>query len=225
MRYCLGIKGVFSINDVRNGLDTTDKYNECLMKSIVNMKESLIEPLLKDGHTVDVICSVYDTAFVPIIEREFQPKRVFKFPKSIMNEGGDWNRQLIHYIKLSEEILQYEQEINQPYDYYIFTRFDLLFIGTLNDWKKNWSIDMEKFNITMKHSSGNCDETIFIFPRQYFIPFVNAVINVYNRQGITHTINHRLVDNNVPINYMYVITEDDYKNNTCYKHCTFNRTG
>ncbi len=221
MRVCLALKGTFSVNDVRQGNDTSEKYIQNLMKSIESVKKSLIEPFTSDGHTVDVFCSSYDTAFVPIIEKNYQPKRFFKFPKEEINNGGDWNRQLFHYMKVIDEIRQYEDEVKQTYDIYIFTRYDLLFLGTL----KEWNINLEKFNIAMKHSSGNCDDNIWVFPKQYFTDFSTAIFRIYNLQDTPHTLNHRLLENNVPIHYIYEITEEDYKNNTCYKIYAFNRNG
>ena len=222
MRICLALKGTYSVNEIREGSDTSEKYKTNCMKSFDSIQEALVQPFLNDGHTVDIFCSSYDTSIASTIESYFKPKRFFKFPRDQIDNGGDWNRQLLHYMKLFEEIIYYVSTNQMPmYDFFIFGRFDLLYKGTFKDW----NIDMDKFNIPAKHSSGNCDDNIWILPGQYISQFAEAIYTIYERQNTTHTLNHRLTELNVPIHYIYELTEEDYKNDTLYKIFSFNRKG
>jgi hypothetical protein len=218
MRICLGLKGAFSINDIRKGLDDTPSYHEKLNKSMADLKEKIIKPFEDQGHTFDIICSTYDTKFVNVFQNNFPVKQWYKFPTSCIEEGGDWTRQLLHYMKLMEMILEMEKK-EDKYDLIIFTRFDLLFYKKVTEWDLN----LNEFNIAVKHSSGNCDDNIWIFHRNYLQAFCNSIQSLLVSRGITHALNHRLVEQGVPVHYMYEITEEDYKNDTTYKLFVLNR--
>jgi hypothetical protein len=220
MRICLTLKGAFSINDIRRKLDDTPNYNQKLQQSMDNLKEKIIKPLEEQGHTIDILCSTYDTTFINTFVTNFPVKKVYKFPTSSIEDGGDWNRQILHYMKLNEMV--YEIEASEPpYDLFIYTRFDLLFLKNITEWDLNFN----EFNITFLNSSGNCDDNIFIFNHNYLNAFADSMHRLYMTKDITHAINRRLVERDVPIHYMYAITEEDYIKKTEYKLYALNRNG
>ena len=78
----------------------------------------------------------------------------------------------------------------------------------------------------MMHSSGNCDDNIWLFPSKDIENFNLCLDELMNRrrEGMTHQMNKALVIKNVKINYIYMITQEDYDKNTCYKIFSFNRS-
>ena len=222
MRICLSLKGTFSVNDIRQGYDHTDIYKSKLNESIESIKNSLVNPLVEQGHTVDIICSTYDTYCASVIESKLSPIKCYKFTRETIGERGgnaEFQLQLMHYKKILELIKESENERENKYDFFIFTRFDLIFIGKVTDWNINY----EEFNITMLHLSGNCDDNVWLFPRKNIDGFTLSINQLSNMRGITHEINKYLINNNVKISYIYTITEEDHANNTCYKIYSFNR--
>ena len=225
MRICLCIKGTFSLNDIRKGYDHTEAYNNKLHESLESIKKSLINPLLEQGHSVDIIFSTYDTSCSLIAENVLSPIKCYKFPNKGIYEHNIVkykDPQLRHYKKLVELIRQSESEKNNKYDFFIFTRFDLIFIGKVTEWNINYN----EFNIAMMHSSGNCDDNIWLFPSKDIENFELCVDELMDRkrEGMTHEMNKVLNIKNVKINYIYIITQEDYDKNTCYKIFSFNRS-
>ena len=215
MRIAVCLKGVFAVNYVYNNTEMPDEYRKNLKETINNNKITIINDLKDLGHDVDVFISTYETFATPILEEEYKPVSINKFPreKLVNTPGGNWNAIFIHVMKLTELVENYEKEHNFTYDLVVVTRLDLQFYQLFREV----NLDFTKFNITTKHLSGNCDDSFNVFPRQYLRDYYYGVLKSLNTGGISHELNHRLVERGVPITYMYDLTQEDYDNKTCYK--------
>jgi hypothetical protein len=109
-------------------------------------------------------------------------------------------------------ILQNEETEKIRYDMILITRFDYIFFKQFYEM----SLDFSKFNIAMKHSSGNCDDNFWLIPRNLLDNFASAIVHLYQTGGITHAINHLF--NPTDIHYMYLIDNNDYDNFTTYQY-------
>ena len=102
-----------------------------------------------------------------------------------------------HNIKLLDLTSEYN------YDYIIFTRFDVLFKQPYS----TFPVDYNKFNITCKHSSGNSDDTLWIFSKKYSEKLKESLTEQIKSNNsvlkTNHYVNNMLETHNVPINYFY----------------------
>ena len=119
---------------------------------------------------------------------------------------NSWNRQMIFSIEGLRLLKAYESTNNIRYDYCINLRFDILFKTPISEQ----NIDIKKFNIMFKHTSGNCDDNYWIIGREYFNLFEESLIKMLNKKdAITHELNHYIGESN--INYMYETDSNEYR--------------
>lgn len=189
MHICLCLRGIHYRNDTKLNVD--------YRKSFENYKENLIIPLEKKGYKVDIILFTYDSEIKENLINDYNPFYYEILPFNEMFVNTSWNRQIIFHRKTLETIKKIQFENNFSYDYIINTRFDLKF----NIEITNMNIDLCKFNIAFKHSSGNCDDNFWIFTNLYLNQLDKALENLYQRNAITHEINRYF--NNDQINYMH----------------------
>ena len=127
--------------------------------------------------------------------------RSYSYIDDSHRNSSTWNAQLEHHQSLARQILQQDK----TYDLVIITRPDLRWLKRFDEV----NIDKKTFNIPIRHDSGNCDDNLFVFPSQYLNEFIDAALILQRTGGITHAINHRLEERNVPIHYM-----QDYDDST-----------
>lgn len=195
MNIALCYKGAFKINQIKNvGLDPNyiKEYEEALL----NHRLMLWDKFGEDKP--HLFCSTYfiDDNFHQLLNKNFV--KYFNSFENISNIAQNtWNAQLNHYIKIID-LIKNEESKGLNYDFFIFTRPDIKFMVSYDKQK----IDINKFNITVKHASGNSDDNYWLFPKKYFKAFEKSIIQMSQKNKITHEINHYLEYNNVSINYI-----------------------
>ena len=164
-------------------------------KSLNNYRDYIINPLKSLGHTIDIMIFTYDSTIINQLIFDYDPCGKVILVNSDRYIDTSWNRQLIFHnysikaIKNREDIMKYK------YDCIINTRFDLEFNTKITEM----NIDYSMFNIAFKHSSGNCDDNLWIFPGVMIDEFESAINNLYKNSQMTHEINKYMPI----INYMY----------------------
>ena len=183
--------------------------------STKSVYQYIINPLLAIGHTIDIYCATYTSEKLLSLINTYNPVRTIVLEYN--NNLNNWESQLKFHIMLSNMILENESIGRDNYDIIINMRYDIEFTKSIIEH----NIDYSKFNITMKHLSGNCDDNYFVFHSKYINMFKNACITMLNTKKITHEIN-KYIDPTA-INYMYEIFKDDEINRTLYKYFSVNK--
>lgn len=213
MRFALCIKGAHSIqNYSKYGFTNTIRLLS--HDSFTSIKEKIIDVIKQQGHELDIFISTYDCDACNHLIELYKPVNYYKFDNMYMNFNVRINSQVNHYLKLVELIKSYETNNKIQYDIIITTRFDIIFNCSYIDLP----ISHDKFNITIKHASGNCDDNLWIFPRIYLDVFKDSCNEILNPSNdlymyTPHYINNTLEKYNVPIHFFYDlnISTDIYK--------------
>jgi len=202
MKYAFCFRGIHYIDGIQK--DYKDINYE---KSYNNNKKLILNDLLD----YDIFLSTYHS------KKENDLLNLYKPINSVFlnfdPDDSTFKLQLIHHLNCCKMIVEQENKANFKYDMIIITRFDNIFFRNFN----SMNIDFTKFNIQMKHSSGNCDDNFWVFPRNLLEKFFYSCFNLLQTGGITHAINHCFQAEE--IHYMYIIDQEDYDNYTMYQYC------
>jgi len=200
MKYAVCLRGIHYVEPIKNyGLiDFEDSLN--------NIKTYILNNI----NDYDTFISSYHS------KKEEKLLELYKPSKYVFNDfnadENNFKAQLVHHFNSVQMILQNEDDKKIRYDMILITRFDYVYFRHLYEM----SLDFSKFNIAMKHSSGNCDDNFWLFPRNLLDNFTTAIIKLYQTGGITHAINHLF--NETDLHYMYSIDATDYDNFTTYQY-------
>lgn len=204
-------KGIFAGKRiVTSGFDE-DVYRDAI-QNIKEHKEKFGDKFKNFGYNVEYYMSTYDIdeKLNSLYIEELNPKYYSFLSEKFLFGNFDhwcnssWNCQFLHYKNLITKIKSDSTE----YDLFVFTRPDLKFQVNLE--KIYECLDLDKFNIPVQHQvSGNCDDNLFIFPQKYLNEFEKSIDMLMNRNGITHQLNHVLIENDVNINWMCDYMFDD----------------
>lgn len=200
MKYALCLRGI-------NYWEAPKSYqNVDFEKSYNNIKHFILNEI-KD---YDIFISSYHSIKENSLLDTYKP---VKYILSNFNpDDNNFKAQLIHHFNCAQMIINHEKEHNIRYDMILITRFDYIYFRLFSEM----NIDLTKFNIGMKHSSGNCDDNFWVFPRSMLEHFIEKIILLYQTGQITHAINHQFESND--IHYMYNIDDTDYNNFTTYQY-------
>lgn len=179
-------------------------------ESIQNFEETIFKPLSEAGHEIDVFCLTYNSEKLNRMLELFKPVRTLVLdPSEIAVNSG----YILKYWQLisDEEIIKHESKIDKKYDVIINTRFDISFHCKITEM----NIDYSKYNIAFKHSSGNCDDNLWIYPRSMIEKRKTIFLDMLKNNKIMHTLNSYLTEDE--IHYMYEVSEEDWKNGEEYK--------
>jgi hypothetical protein len=196
-------KGVFNINYIKqNGVDKN--LLNTVEDTINNHKSMIYSDLLAANANIDTFISSYniDESLNKLLITGYDVKNFVLLNKNEINTNT-WVAQLNHIKNLIFMIRNEEIKKNIQYDYLIFTRFDV-------EFHKNYNIlnlKSDKFNITVEHPSGNCDDNLWIFPRNYLDIFENSVNSLIVEGKITHELNHKILFWGGDINYIDELIE------------------
>jgi hypothetical protein len=190
-------KGIFLKKIVQPAMD--EAYFKYAKEIIDNHKEMLYNFIEKDCE-INFYFSTYDLCkqVNELYKKEFNPKSYTYIPTNLLVDVETWRAQMIHYKNLLCDL----EDSKIEYDFYLFLRPD---IRILKKWNE-LNLDMNKFNIVIEHSSGNCDDNFWVFPKEYLDAFCKSMDNLIfaNCYKMTHEINHELIKYDVPIHYMSV---------------------
>ena len=193
MKICLCLRGMHYSND---------SYTTDYRKSLENYRNYIIKPLEEQGHEVDILLFTYHTEVSDTLKEDYgsSPNSVF-LPAPERFNGTNWKRQLVFHRCTVDSVRLNEQKKGSLYDLIINTRFDLFFSKKITDM----AYDPSRFNCAFKHSSGNCDDNLWIFPRSALDSFSSAIHMLDHRNQITHEIN-KYIDTHYmygPMEYLY----------------------
>ena len=96
------------------------------------------------------------------------------------------------------------------FDLIILTRPD---IEMLIGWK-DLNLDLSKFNIMFQHTSGNCDDNLWIFKRSFLEIFEKAVDDLIRQSKITHEMNHAITALGGQVHFAYDFVLNEAKSGT-----------
>lgn len=151
MRYCLILRGV-SFNDDKDFYHYMIDYK----KSYNNIREKIIDPLVSQGHEVDVILSTNIHAHLDQLIEDY------KSAVCITTDSG-------HNVKLFAALQYYAEKYEKECDYVIVTRFDMHFTKSILDLPINYN----HFNIMCRGCNvfyykgkvyDDIDDNFFVFP-------------------------------------------------------------
>jgi hypothetical protein len=211
MKFAICYKGVFNINYIKQkGVD--DNLLNIVNNTILNHKAMIYSDLIEVGNEVDTFISSYnlDNRLNDLLLRGYDAKGYIFFDKNQLN-SGTWAAQLNHHKFLIDLIKTEERNNNFNYDYLIFTRFDIDFHKNYN----TFNLELDKLNITVEHPSGNCDDNLWIFPRNYLDIFENSVDALIAENKMTHELNHKIIKFGGQINYIDKLI-DSYMGHTIF---------
>jgi hypothetical protein len=155
-------------------------------KSFENYKEFIINPFIQKGDSVDVFVATYDSKISSELLLDYSPKKYIFLNENIQEHKGTNtnNRQCDFHIMLMDMLKYYDV----TYDLIIDLRFDLFFKVKITDM----NIDYEKINIAFQHTSGNCDDNMFVIKSRHIDILKNGFRSLKDAGGITHQINSYL---------------------------------
>lgn len=168
MKICLLLRGLHYFKDYHSplqhiGIKTID-YRE----SLDNYKKNIFNAFPNDD--IDVYISTYESEIQESLINDFKPKAYYldNFP-GIIQDVVDRNYEIVRNINNGIKL------IDDEYDLYIITRFDLLFKLPLN----RWDIKPGYINVTHKTHHYNVDDNVHIFHKdvlKYFKLTMDSVI-------------------------------------------------
>lgn len=211
MKFAICYKGAFNINYVKQrGVD--DNLLNIVNNTILNHKSMIYSDLINAGNEVDTFISSYnlDNRLTEILINGYGAKGYIFFDKSNL-DVSTWTAQLNHLKYLIQLLKTEETNGGFNYDYLIFTRFDIDFHKNYN----TFNLELDKLNITVEHPSGNCDDNLWIFPRNYLDIFENSVDVLIAENKITHELNHKIINFGGQINYIDKLI-DSYMGHTIF---------
>jgi hypothetical protein len=203
MKIAVCYKGAFNINYIKQkGVD--EELLKIVTKTINNHKDTIYSDLLANNNEVDTFLSSYDLdkKLNELLVAGYNAKNFIFLDKNQIN-ANTWMAQLNHLKILISMIRREEIETKNNYDYFIFTRFDINFHKNYNIFK----LEPEKFNITVEHPSGNCDDNLWIFPRNYLDIFEKSIDLLIYENKMTHELNHKIKIFGGKINYIDQLVE------------------
>lgn len=194
LKIAIAYKGAYKISHIRNGYPIDDIFLKEVTDTISNHK-CFFDDLFY-SEEIDYFFSTYNTSskLDDLYLEKYNPKCFSKLDENLINQTIGWNAQLLHY----KNLLHIIKQANKEYDLFLFTRLDIMFKRKINCDE----IDLDKFNIVMKHLSGNCDDNLWILNRKHLTQFEQSIDSLIQKKQITHTINHELGSLNVPIHYI-----------------------
>jgi|LauGreDrversion4_2_1035121.scaffolds.fasta_scaffold111271_3 hypothetical protein len=211
MKFAICYKGAFNINYIKQrGVD--NNLLNIVKDTIVNHKTMIYSDLIESGNDVDTFISSYnlDNRLNEILINGYNAKGYNFFDKNQISTST-WMAQLNHLKYLIKLIKTEETNSGFNYDYFIFTRFDIDFHKNYN----TFNLELDKLNITVEHPSGNCDDNLWIFPRNYLDIFENSVDALIFENKITHELNHKIINFGGQINYIDNLV-DSYMGHTIF---------
>jgi len=183
-------------------------------KSLLNYKKFIFDNLKENGNNIYTFITTYHTELENELINDFKPNNIILNNYNINDSA--YIIYLTQYIELIDMVINDEIKLGIKYDSIIIFRFDCMFFKYISEM----NIDYNKFNICMKHSSGNADADFWIIPRNYLEKvrdILNNKLEANKTQDIPDfTLNsmNRFIDKDI-IHYMYNIDETDYNNGTC----------
>jgi len=211
MKFAICYKGVFNINYIRQkGVD--NELLTTVSNTIDNHKNMIYSDLLIENHEIDTFLSSYniDKRLNELLITGYNAKNSMFLDKNNI-DTNTWMAQLHHLKILISMIREEENRTKNKYDYFIFTRFDVYFHKNYN----TYNLELNKLNITVEHPSGNCDDNLWVFPRNYLEIFENSVDALIAESKITHELNHKIIFFGGEINYIDKLV-DSYMGHTIF---------
>ena len=215
MKIAICFRGLFDIRSILSKEKSISEITSCFEKTIENNKKLFLNKFIIPENKVDYFFSTYDLnkELNSYILKKFNPIKYSFLDKRFATYHERWTPQFEHFknlINLVDEIQYFKRE---NYDLLIFSRQDIKYqLGY-----DSVDVDLDKFNIVCQHTSGNCDDALWIFPIKYFEKFKKSIYELSSRSyAITHEINHLLEEMDVEINYM-----SELDNGKTYVGCPF----
>ena len=196
-----------------------DAPKELVKETLENHETMFWKSLNHMGLRIDFFASTYEG------EDHYKNDINFTYYGFIDDEyrnASTWNAQLAHH----ENLARIVNKQGKQYDLVIITRPDLRWLKPFHEIK----IDPNKFNIPIKHDSGNCDDNLFVYPIELMDGFIKSVNDLQKSGGITHAINNSLESNGVPVSYMQDYDHDTFTTNsnlgqTIFTMCKYLKDG
>lgn len=193
--------------------EQSDIRNVNYKKSLLNFEKFIFDNLKENGNNTYTYITTYHTELENELINDFKPNNIILNNYNI--NDSIYTIYLTQYIEIIDMVINDELKLGIKYDSIIIFRFDLIFFKYINEM----NIDYNKFNICMKHSSGNADADFWIIPRHYLEKFRTILINNLDLPDFYRTLNsiNQFIDKDI-IHYMYNIDETDENNGTCEQY-------
>jgi hypothetical protein len=192
MRACICLRGLHYSND---DISVHNRIRTDYRDSLDNYREYIINPLISQGYLIDILLFTYESPLLESLIEDYNPLSMSTLPISERYIDTSWNRQILFHKHSVDTIKKIQYEMGYSYDLIINTRFDLKFNTRITDM----NIDYSKFNIAFRHSSGNCDDNLWIFNSSFLDEIDESMNILYRRSEMTHEINKYICN----INYMH----------------------
>lgn len=163
------------------------------------------------GFVVHTFLLTYHTSLLHTLFTLFSPVETLILDPSEYNTMNGWKRQCFYHIKSRELIEKAEEKLNIKYDIILNSRFDFAYVKELEEFG---TFDFNKINCCLQHQCGNCDDNLFLFPRNLLDIYVNAFQTLYDGNRITHEFS-KVVDKSL-MNYLF--DEKDFRTTTYDEH-------
>ena len=201
MKIAICFRGVFGIRSILSKEKSISEITSCFEKTIENNKKLFLNEFIIPENKVDYFFSTYSVneGLDSYIAKKFNPIAYSFLDKKFMTYPDTWRPQFAQFKNLVDLVDEIQYFKRENYDLLIFTRQDIKYqLGY-----DSVDVDLDKFNIVFRHTSGNCDDGLWIFPIKYFEKFKKSIYELSSRSyAITHEINHLLEEMDVEINYM-----------------------
>lgn len=182
----------------------TDNFFTDFEENVKNFYATLLNPYRAFGIEVDVFFLTYETPKLEQLFLAYKPVKSIILPDAERHNNTILRQHIWHYLT-KDVVVAYEQEKNFKYDVIINTRFDLFFVKKFPEM----DIDFTKMNIAFEHSSGNCDDNLFIFPRHMLDDFQKAWHEMMPKPHTTHEFNHFFPKDK--IHYISVVSDEEWE--------------
>jgi hypothetical protein len=172
-------------------------------ENVKNIYKTLINPYRDINMEVDIFFLTYESPKVDILINAYKPVKYCILADSERNNNTILRQHIWHYLT-NDIVVAYEAEKNIKYDIVINTRFDITFVKKFTEM----DINFDKMNIAFEHSSGNCDDNLFIFPRRMLEDFKKAWHEMTPKPNTTHEFNHFFPKDE--IHYMSIVSDEEW---------------
>jgi hypothetical protein len=175
MKYALCFRGISYFDKFTNN-ETIAPWDVDFLDSIPSFQNNVINPLVKNGHTVDIFFTTYESKYLELYKSIMKPVKVHlnKYEQMPAGRWSNVNKIIIDSFKL---VKQQEEETNTKYDFIIISRFDIyIFENIMN-------VHIIPNGISAA-SKGEAD--FFIISGDIFDLVCKYFIELRNNNAVTH---------------------------------------
>jgi len=194
MRYALCLRGISYLEDYTfDNRGNMSGYTIDFSYAVESFYKNIINPLRKQGHTVDIFFNTYSSSKLNNFVEMMKPVSVKETQYDPNVKPGNWNN--IFDIIMNSALLvdTYQQENGFTYDRIILTRFDEYMLQNITE------LYLPETLCTISH----VDDNFHYFPGYFIDTFVLTLSKMKDEGKITHELQKTLSNKGIQCHRIY----------------------